>query len=68
MTLLDNWKDVITKSWVSQLTGLGAVLELALQYFGTGLPSWAIISLLVVIFGARLVAQKGLSLPAEAAE
>lgn len=63
MQLLDNWKAVLAKSWNVRLLALGGAAELILQFFGSELPSWAILLLLVAAIGARVVGQKGLSLP-----
>ena len=61
MTLLSNWKDVLTRAWSVRLVGFGLMAELALQYFSDGLPPWAVVLLLVGVFGSRFVAQEGLS-------
>ncbi|HZH50253.1 MAG TPA: hypothetical protein VEZ16_00075 [Microvirga sp.] len=57
MRLIENWKEVLTKAWSVRLIAFGGMAELFLEYLGDGLPRWAILLLLVLILGARLVSQ-----------
>lgn len=61
MKLVTNWKSILTKSYTVNLSMLGAVAETILRYNGESMPSWAVITLLVLICGARVVAQDSIS-------
>jgi len=67
MKLLENWRSILTQAWSVHLLALGGCAELVLQYLGTSLPGWAVILLIVLTIGARIVSQPGLSNP-EASE
>lgn len=77
--LLDNAYAVVTKSWSVRLIAIAGVAEYALNYLPfvtdyidgvfpalTDYQPAITIGLLVLAAGARVVAQKGLSLPEEA--
>lgn len=71
MTLINDWRRVLRKSWSLYAIALAAVLtgcEAVLSAFGTEwipVPVWARMLIIFVVmmaaFGLRLVAQKGLN-------
>lgn len=65
MQLLDNARDIVTKSWSMRLIAVATAAEWAISYIpmAADVPRWLIIALLVLAAGARVVAQEGLSLP-----
>jgi hypothetical protein len=69
MTLLDNWREVLTRAWSMKLMGFAAFLEIAQQvvpYLDGILPWWASVLVILAAFVARLIPQEGLSKKPEA--
>lgn len=70
MTLISNWRDVLTKAWSARLMILAGLLsgaEVALPYFAVIIPQGvlAMLSSTVVsaAFIARFMAQKNMVVP-----
>lgn len=64
MTLLQNWRDVLTQAWSVKLMGFAAFLEIAQEivpYLDGLLPWWASVLVILAALGARHLAQPGMS-------
>lgn len=66
LTLVDNWKKLLTHSLTMQLIYAGTIAEIFLQFFDVPLPLWARILVLGTIGAGRLVQQNLAAQPAKA--
>jgi hypothetical protein len=70
VTLVEDHWTVLRKSWSVRLMWLSGVLQAAYNYWPNldFLPWWSSLAVLGLAFGARFIAQRGLSIPEESEE